>query len=98
MTSDCIAKGKKFIEANPHQAAGFSLLLGYFLPLLPLSSLIRVLMKMIIPTVFVLGIVKVFELLRPLRPLGDRTPDVTDNSEPLLDSPPGPSPAEGIAS
>lgn len=98
MTSDFIAKGKKFIEANPHQTAIFSLLLGYLLPLLPISSLIRVLVKLIIPTVLVLGIVKAFELLRPLRPLGDRSSEVTDNSEPLLDSPPGPSPDENKAS
>jgi hypothetical protein len=97
MTSDCIAKGKKFIEANPHQAAGLGLLFGYILPLLPVSGLIKVFVKLILPSVFVLGVVKAFELLRPLC-TGERTPVVSDNSEPLLDSPVGPSPETETAS
>lgn len=86
------------IRKYPLATIGYAGLIGYLLYLLPLGAILRILFRLVAmavgPTLTILGIVKGVELCRPLLAARKEGPIVTDNSEPLLDSPPGPSQEE----
>jgi len=86
------------IRKYPLATVGYAGLIGYLLYLLPLGAIVRILFRLVAmavgPTLMILGIVKGVELFRPLMAARKEGPIVTDNSEPLLDSPAGPSQEE----
>jgi hypothetical protein len=86
------------IRKYPLATVGYAGLIGYLLYILPLGAIVRILFRLVAaalgPALTILGIVKGVEICRPLLAARRQEPIVTDNSEPLLDSPAGPSQEE----